>query len=85
MLFSTTLPDGSTDGGVGVVFVAGVAIIGGGIILMVIYSLINPGFFKGKEIEVGSVRQETDMTPFDAAADHASAEREEHLQHETGR
>jgi hypothetical protein len=48
-------------------------------------SLINPGFFKGKEIEVGSVRQETDMTPFDAAADHASAEREEHLQHETGR
>ena len=52
---------------------------------MVIYSLINPGFFKGKEIEVGSVRQETDMTPFDAAADHASAEREEHLQHETGR
>ncbi|MDJ1370215.1 APC family permease [Gulosibacter molinativorax] len=64
MLFATTLADGSTEGGVGVVFVAGVVILGGGGLLMLIYSFVNPGFFRGKQIEVGSVLQETEMTPF---------------------
>ncbi|SJM69401.1 APC family permease [Gulosibacter sp. 10] len=85
-IFGTTLPDGTVEGGVGVVFVAGLVILGGGALLMLIYSFVNPGFFRGKEIEVGSVLQETEMVPFDASATaEASAQRiEEAPAHRTG-
>ncbi|MGO1545337.1 MAG: APC family permease [Gulosibacter sp.] len=65
-VFSTVLADGTHEGGVGVVFFAGMLILGAGAILMILQAIKHRGFFRGEEIEVGSVLQETDMVPFKA-------------------
>lgn len=65
-VFATVLPDGTQEGGVGVVFFAGVLILGVGAILMLLQAIRHRGFFRGEEIEVGTVLQETDMVPFNA-------------------
>ncbi|MDJ1372375.1 APC family permease [Gulosibacter molinativorax] len=65
-VFATTLPDGTQEGGVGVVFFAGMLILGVGVILMLLQSIKNRAFFRGEEIERGSVLQETEMVPFKA-------------------
>lgn len=76
-VFSTTLADGTQQGGVGVVFFAGMLILGSGAILMLLQAFKNRAFFRGEEIETGSVLQETDMVPFkaeEAAAETAAQE-----------
>lgn len=65
-VFSTVLADGTHEGGVGVVFFAGMLILGAGVILMLLQAIKHRGFFRGEEIEVGSVLQETEMVPFNA-------------------
>lgn len=65
-MFATRYVDGVAQDGIGVVFVAGVLILGVGVVLMILQAIRAPGFFRGEQIEVGSVLQEQDMLAFDA-------------------
>ncbi|XVX18659.1 APC family permease [Actinomycetota bacterium] len=56
-LFGQRLPDGTTEGGIGFVFILGMGVLALGVVLMLVSYLRSPAFFRGATLTRGHSRE----------------------------